>query len=673
VKRDAKADKILVLGLDGMDPKLSKKFVDKGIMPNLKKLIERGAQREDLQMLGAMPTITPAQWTTLATGAYPETHGITDFWNQSKDDLSEMVYALDSQMCQSEQLWNCFAEAGKKTLVWHWPGSAWPPTSENENLYVVDGAQPAAVNMSTANVDGEKMILAANTVTKVGYKPCVTDDSGANCVIQDLPDEEGPAGSFLLERHKKKTVRNIFLTLEEGAAGLDKLPYDRSVSPIKEATGWANAPEGALEFSVVLSNGLVRRPALILKNEAGIYDAVALYKSKKDEQPLAMMKEKEFAWNVMDECNVNGDMVLCNRHFKPLEIAPDGSRVRIWTSSAFDVSNSTRWSPKTIYQDVVSNVGYVPPFCQMGGSNFENCKELLNPVWANYVKWQADAMNYLIDEKGIEVIFSHVHFIDHQGHLYWNYALTKEGVGNDETLYQGLIEKVYKDADYYIGRFMHLLDQDWTIFITSDHGLQIHTEELPLLGDGMACNVGVMQELGYTVLKKDENGNDMREIDWEKTTAVATRSSFIWINLKGRNATGIVEPEDKFALEEKIIDDLYNYRNPKTGKRVVGIALRNKEASVLGLSGDETGDIIYMNKEGCCREHGESMSTYYGYFDTSISPIFVAAGKGLKEGFTTKRVVRQVDFAPTLAVLGGVRMPEHCEGAPVYQILKDEF
>jgi len=179
--------------------------------------------------------------------------------------------------------------------------------------------------------------------------------------------------------------------------------------------------------------------------------------------------------------------------------------------------------------------------------------------------------------------------------------------------------------------------------------------------------------LGYTVLKKDENGNDMREIDWEKTTAVATRSSFIWINLKGRNATGIVEPEDKFALEEKIIDDLYNYRNPKTGKRVVGIALRNKEASVLGLSGDETGDIIYMNKEGCCREHGESMSTYYGYFDTSISPIFVAAGKGLKEGFTTKRVVRQVDFAPTLAVLGGVRMPEHCEGAPVYQILKDEF
>ncbi|MEL7564184.1 MAG: alkaline phosphatase family protein [Dehalobacterium sp.] len=673
MKREAKADKILVLGLDGMDPSLTKKFVDKGVMPNLKKIIDRGAQREDLRMLGAMPTITPAQWTSLATGAYPETHGITDFWNQDKEDLSAMVYALDSNMCQAEQVWNCFAEAGKKTLVWHYPGSAWPPSSDSENLYVVDGAQPAAVNMSIANVDGEKMVFASKTVERVGYKPCSTDDTGAGCVIQDLPEEDHTAGSFLLERHKKKKVVNLFLDLSEGAAGLDNLPYDKAVSPIREADGWANAPEGALEFYIVTSNGLVRRPALILKNENGIYDAIAIYRSKKDAEPFVTMKEKEFAFTVVDDCNVDGNQIPCTRSYKPLEIAPDGSRIRLWMSTALDITNDVRWSPKSLYQDVAGNVGYVPSFCQMGGSNYENCAELLNPVWANYVKWQADALNYLIKEHGMEAVFSHVHFIDHQGHLFWNYALEKEGVGNDEKLYQGLIEKVYKDADDYIGAFLHLLDEGWTIFITSDHGLQIHTEELPLIGDGMGCNVRVMQELGYTVLKKDENGNELREIDWDKTTALATRSSYIWINLKGRNATGIVEPEDKYALEEKIINDLYNYRHPKTGKRVIGIALRNKDAEVLGLSGEETGDIIYMVKEGCCREHGESLSTYFGYFDSSISPIFVAAGKGLKKSFNTTRVIRQVDLAPTLAVLGGVRMPAQCEGAPVYQILEEEF
>lgn len=108
--------KIMVIGLDGMDPDLTKRFVEEGKMPNVKKLIERGAQRENLHLLGAMPTITPAQWTTLATGAYPETHGITDFWNQDHDELDTIVYSLDSRLCQAEQIWNVLAENGKK----HW-------------------------------------------------------------------------------------------------------------------------------------------------------------------------------------------------------------------------------------------------------------------------------------------------------------------------------------------------------------------------------------------------------------------------------------------------------------------------------------------------------------------------------------------------------------------------
>ena len=75
--RKALTDKFLVIGIDGFEPSLAKKFLDQGKMPNLKKFIERGACREDLVLLGAMPTVTPPLWTTLATGAYPGTHGIT--------------------------------------------------------------------------------------------------------------------------------------------------------------------------------------------------------------------------------------------------------------------------------------------------------------------------------------------------------------------------------------------------------------------------------------------------------------------------------------------------------------------------------------------------------------------------------------------------------------------
>ena len=68
-KREALANKILVLGIDGLDPRLTRKYVDEGVMPNTKKFIERGASRQDLMMLGGQPTITPPMWTTLATGA----------------------------------------------------------------------------------------------------------------------------------------------------------------------------------------------------------------------------------------------------------------------------------------------------------------------------------------------------------------------------------------------------------------------------------------------------------------------------------------------------------------------------------------------------------------------------------------------------------------------------
>ena len=63
-ERKVYSPKIMVLGVDGMDPRLSKKYMDEGKMPNLKKLVEQGAQREDLVLIGAQPTVTPPQRTT---------------------------------------------------------------------------------------------------------------------------------------------------------------------------------------------------------------------------------------------------------------------------------------------------------------------------------------------------------------------------------------------------------------------------------------------------------------------------------------------------------------------------------------------------------------------------------------------------------------------------------
>ena len=119
--------------------------------------------------------------------------------------------------------------------------------------------------------------------------------------------------------------------------------------------------------------------------------------------------------------------------------------------------------------------------------------------------------------------------------------------------------------------------------------------------------------------------------------------------------------------------DLYSLKSEETGHRIVSVALRNRDAVLLGQGGPEAGDICCWMSEGYNFDHADCLSTTYGEGDTSVSPIFVAAGKGLKSGFETDRIIRQIDFAPTVAALLGVRMPAQCEGAPVYQIFEDEF
>ena len=184
--RNAAANKVLLLGVDGLDPRLTRKYVDEGKMPNVKKLIERGACREDLVLLGGHPTVTPPMWTTLATGAYAVTHGITAFMRQSRTELDASEYNLDSRNCKAEPLWNVFAEAGKKTLIWHWPGSSWPPTSDSPNLLVVDGTAPGSVAMGNCQRESEFIAVADVKFSEVTLLPRAASSATAPCVIEDV-------------------------------------------------------------------------------------------------------------------------------------------------------------------------------------------------------------------------------------------------------------------------------------------------------------------------------------------------------------------------------------------------------------------------------------------------------------------------------------------------------
>ena len=130
--------KVAVIGLDCAMPHLILKHIEEGHLPTFKKLIEGGVIAENC--LVPYPTVTPPNWASIATGAWPGTHCITDFHVHKTGTTPynyNIVQAFNSERCKAEYLWDTADKAGKKCVVLNYP-TAWP--SHMKNGIMVGGA-----------------------------------------------------------------------------------------------------------------------------------------------------------------------------------------------------------------------------------------------------------------------------------------------------------------------------------------------------------------------------------------------------------------------------------------------------------------------------------------------------------------------------------------------------
>lgn len=175
---------------------------------------------------------------------------------------------MNSVNVTAEQIWNVTAEAGYKTLVWHWP-VAWPPTSKNTNLHVVDGTQPAMVNMGVAQREDELLCIADENTQVVKFMKKAASDSNIACVItglelqttnqRDMIGDLGRSADNMIDGQMSDNyIMNLVLDSKtEGIGTLSTNPFNIVVSSIKAAgDNWAYVPEGAKNFTLLLSEGL---------------------------------------------------------------------------------------------------------------------------------------------------------------------------------------------------------------------------------------------------------------------------------------------------------------------------------------------------------------------------------------------------------------------------------
>lgn len=455
-------------------------------------------------MLGGHPTVTPPMWTTLATGCYANVHGITGFdISYPEKGLDYIRYSLNSDECKAEQVWNVFAEAGKKTLVWHWPGSSWPPTSDNPNLHVIDGTSPGSVAMSFAQFDADTVLGCDPDIKEPTFRTNVGEGAVTPCAITGMEvDEED--GFNILTHTGAMENHVIVLQPEEGSIATSDAPIDIAQSPIKDPTGWANAPEGAKEITILLSHGKIVRPALVLKNDKGEFDRIAMYKSKKDEEPMLLMEMGKLYDRVEDEGFKDDKKVECTRNFKILELQPDASHIRIYISAAMLKDIRPIVHPQSMWDGIEKSADYAPPTAMLGLQSAELINDIMLNAWYVSADWQAAAIQHLIDDEGMEVIFSHFHAIDLQEHMFIRYMTDKGYNKLPSATYCKFMEDLYVQTDYYLGKFLHYLDEGWTIILTSDHAQLCSTHDFLLMADLLAINVVMMEELGLTKLKRDK-------------------------------------------------------------------------------------------------------------------------------------------------------------------------
>jgi len=160
----------------------------------------------------------------------------------------------------------------------------------------------------------------------------------------------------------------------------------------------------------------------------------------------------------------------------------------------------------------------------------------------------------------------------------------------------------YLEIDAILGQVMAGLDTDTTLVVMSDHGFAPFRRQAHLNS--------WLEAQGYLVLK-DPSQRDSYEwlqgIDWSRTRAFGIGLNSLYLNVRGRERHGIVEPGERAALAREIADRLADWTDGPDGPHVVTQPLLREEI-YHGPHLEEAPDILV----GYARGYRSSWATASG-------------------------------------------------------------
>ncbi len=109
------AKKVLLIGWDAADWKMIDPLLEKGWMPNLKKLMDNGVSGN---LATIRPVLSPMLWNSIATGKRADKHGICGFMEPSPDGSGVRPVTSTSRKCKA--IWNILTQNDMRSNVVGW-------------------------------------------------------------------------------------------------------------------------------------------------------------------------------------------------------------------------------------------------------------------------------------------------------------------------------------------------------------------------------------------------------------------------------------------------------------------------------------------------------------------------------------------------------------------------
>ena len=637
-----KVRRLIVVGFDGQDPKLTDRFMAEGKLPNFQSLAAEGCYHP---LQTTFPSVSPVAWSSFSTGTHPAKHNIYDFLE--RDRRTYLPLLSSTRIGPPDRI----LKIGRYRIPIGKP-----------DLRLLRRSRPFW------SILGDHQIWSTILRVPITFPP--ERFYGALLSAMCVPDLLGTQGTFTL------------LTTRESEAGFKE--GGRRVR-LKRVDGRLEAELEGPNNELVEGAPVLTLPVKITLNGSAESAQVEVDGTAFELRRGELSDWVDLAFRAAPGIKVRGicRMLLTETgehvslYVTPINLDPDSPAMPISHPAYFATYLSKKlgkFSTLGLAEDTWAlNEGVIDDgaFLQQ---TYDIDKERENMLFAALERVRKGAVVCVFDAT------------DRIQHMFWRYleeghpaARAAQTNGDGQPVHSDgrpggehadAIEDLYVHNDAMVGRIRKELREGDMLVVLSDHGFTSFRR-------GVNLNAW-LHENGYLKLEDGAKGEGewLREIDWAETKAYALGLTGLYLNIEGREAQGSVKPgKEAAALKAELIERLSGMRDDEKGELAIreafdpsalysGPYLQNAPDLLIGYAegyriswdgatGVVAGAVIEDNVKPWSGDHCVDPRIVPGVF------------------FSNKVIDRDdpalIDIAPTACWLFGVEPPAHMDGKVLFE------